>query len=94
MNQLLSVSGGCVKLGKKDNTYGWDNEFGKQEIEVKDFKASQFLVSNKEFLEFVDGDGYQNSSYWCEEGGQWLQSLKPSYPKFWVVSDGNFFLEQ
>ena len=32
------------------------------------FKASKYLVTNREFLEFVKDGGYENSKYWTKEG--------------------------
>ena len=58
-NELLPVPGGAVTLGKgKDHPlYGWDNEFGRHDYQVADFAASKYLVSNREFLGFVEADG-------------------------------------
>ncbi len=62
-NSLVEVSGGSVTLGKsKDHPlYGWDNEFGKHHSEVWDFKASKYLVSNREYLEALKSQ----TSEWC-----------------------------
>ena len=32
------------------------------------FKASKYLVTNQEFLEFVKDGGYENSKYWTKAG--------------------------
>ena len=59
-NELILVKGGVVQLGRKNNEiYGWDNEFGETTYDVSSFKASKYLVSNKEFLEFIDDGGYK-----------------------------------
>jgi 5-histidylcysteine sulfoxide synthase len=86
-NSLLVVPGGKVVLGKtKDHAlYGWDNEFGRRECEVGDFKAGKYLVSNGEYLPFVEDSGYQKEQYWTEEGRRWLQFSKARYPLFWQV---------
>src|SRR5471030_3045852 len=59
-NALVTMAGGAVTLGKTDDTYGWDNEYGTSHSDVKPFKASKMLVSNAEFFEFVQAGGYQN----------------------------------
>lgn len=84
-NSLIDVSAGLVKQGRNQpwDTYGWDNEYGKLETEVEQFKASQFLVSNQEFLAFIKDGGYQNKTWWTDEGWQWLQFKKVSHPTFW-----------
>lgn len=93
-NSLLPVAGGEVILGKtKDHPlYGWDNEFGKHQFEVWDFKASRMLVSNKEFLEFVEDKGYEKERYWTEEGRKWVEFTKAQHPLFWIKDSGGYRL--
>ena len=93
-NQLLPVTGGTVILGKnKDHPlYGWDNEFGQHRFEVMDFAASQHLVSNSEYLAFVDANGYQNEKYWTNEGWRWVIYSQAEHPLFWVKTNNSFLL--
>ncbi len=90
-NALVDVTGGVVHLGKdKDNTlYGWDNEYGSHSENVKSFKASKYLLSNKEFLEFVEDQGYQKKQYWDDEGWGWVTYRKAEYPVFWIKDKAN-----
>lgn len=85
-NELVHVPGGTVKLGKpfNDPLYGWDNEYGELIQEVKDFKASKFLVSNGEFLEFVKENGYNTQEFWTEEGWNWKIFKNAEMPLFWI----------
>lgn len=84
-NALLPVKGGPIVLGKgRDNPYyGWDNEYGRFETEIEDFKASQYLVSNGEYLGFVEAGGYGNREYWDEEGWNWVTYKKAQMPVYW-----------
>ncbi|MRA03996.1 5-histidylcysteine sulfoxide synthase [Acinetobacter lwoffii] len=84
-NHLLEVPDGKVLLQKDFNHpfYGWDNEYGRHEAEVAAFAASKYLVSNQEFLAFVEADGYQTEHYWSEEGLGWLQFSQAAHPCFW-----------
>ena len=86
-NELLEVPGAKVVMGKSFDTldyYGWDNEYGHKEERVKEFKASKYLVSNGEFLEFVKEGGYEKKEYWSDEGQKWLEFKKAKHPTFWV----------
>lgn len=85
-NRLLEVNGGRVVLGKaKDHPlYGWDNEFGRHEFDVWDFKAAKYLVSNQEYLPFIEDQGYRTERYWTHEGWQWLQYSGANSPLFWL----------
>jgi 5-histidylcysteine sulfoxide synthase/putative 4-mercaptohistidine N1-methyltranferase len=84
-NVLLPVEGAKLKLGKgfDDPLYGWDNEYGSKDFEVKAFKASQHLVSNGEFLEFVLDGGYDKQAWWTEEGWAWKSYQQAGFPRFW-----------
>jgi 5-histidylcysteine sulfoxide synthase/putative 4-mercaptohistidine N1-methyltranferase len=92
-NALLRVAGQSLVLGKPDSneTYGWDNEYGQLPIDVSDFSASQYLVSNQEFMAFVDAAGYQTPSYWTEEGQSWLAFTKSEMPRFWRRKKGQYW---
>ena len=88
-NELISVDGGTVELGKSKSNelYGWDNEYGYSSEEVKSFRASKYLVSNQEFLEFVKADGYATEKYWSDEGWKWVGYRNANCPVYWVADE-------
>ena len=85
-NQLISIAEGSVQLGKNktDALYGWDNEYGAHAVQVPAFQAGKYLVSNEEFLAFVEANGYGKEGLWEEEGRAWLRHARAQYPTFWV----------
>ncbi len=85
-NSLVDVAGGLVRLGKpqSDATYAWDNEYGQREVHLAPFQASRMLVSNAEFLAFVQAGGYLEPRWWSEEGWGWRQFSQAQQPTFWV----------
>ncbi len=93
-NVLLPVSGGRVRIGKKrgDDYYSWDNEYGHHEVDIPDFFASKYLVSNGEFLAFVRSGGYENDIYWEEEGLAWRNYTKVKHPVFWIETENGYAL--
>ncbi len=91
-NSLMKIDATEILLGKDSshNLYGWDNEYGVYKENVAAFEASKYLVSNGEFIEFVEAGGYENSEFWDEEGEKFLELTKTTYPTFWVLKDGKF----
>eukprot|EP01006_Ploeotia_vitrea_P023614 TRINITY_DN56143_c0_g1_i2.p1 TRINITY_DN56143_c0_g1~~TRINITY_DN56143_c0_g1_i2.p1 ORF type:complete len:651 (+),score=357.02 TRINITY_DN56143_c0_g1_i2:457-2409(+) len=68
-------------------TYGWDNEYGEVRSQVPPFKASKFLVTNEEFLAFVEDGGYSKRELWTDEGWRFANfrsAKKVTHPIFWV----------
>ncbi len=86
INTLVDIPAGRVTLGRNlaDPVYGWDNEYGSHKADVASFQASRYLVSNAEFLEFVDAGGYTKDSYWDDEGSGWKRFAQATHPTFWV----------
>ena len=93
-NTLVDVPGGIVRLGKGTDAslFGWDNEYGVHEVVVPDFKASRYLVSNGEYLDFVLDGGYSEDRYWDEEGLAWKAYGKREHPLFWRKGDDGYRL--
>ena len=93
-NELLDVKGGKIELGKssEDDFYSWDNEYGVHQSIVSDFKASKYLVTNSEFLEFVKDGGYDIDSFWSKEGIEWKNFTKVKCPTFWIKDKDNYKL--
>lgn len=89
-NQLLAIPGGSVRLGQDKSApfYGWDNEYGLHENAVAAFQASRYLVSNREFLDFVEAEGYAADSCWEAEGLAWKACSRAGHPSFWIKGDG------
>ena len=87
-------AGGKVVLGKSQDhaLYGWDNEYGLHEAEVTGFKAGKYLVSNREFLEFVEAGGYRDRQWWNEEGWHWREFKQAEHPLFWLEDGGRWKL--
>jgi len=91
-NTLVDISGDTITLGKDENhhLYGWDNEYGSFTCKVENFKVSKYLVSNGEFLEFVQNGGYEDHKYWDNDGLLFLKYSGAKYPRFWVKDKSGY----
>lgn len=88
-NELLDVPGGSVHLGKGKETdyFGWDNEYGQHSANVPAFRASKYLVSHAQYLQFIEDGGYRCDAYWSEEGNVWKTYTGAKHPRFWVEKE-------
>jgi iron(II)-dependent oxidoreductase len=83
----VTIPSGVATLGMARDLprgFGWDNEFGVQEIQVPSFSVDAFPVTNSEYLKFVRAGGYQNSRYWNAEDWDWKHRGRLEHPHFWV----------
>jgi len=94
-NVLIDVFPGTITIGKNKGMhqhYGWDNEYGLHTAEVAAFQASKYLVSNQEFLTFMQANGYQTDEFWEEEGLSWRTFSKAEHPTFWVKKGNDWLM--
>lgn len=93
-NKLVAVSAGRVDIDHQDPapTYGWDNEYGQHHAQVEEFRAAKYLVSNQEYLEFVEDGGYETPSFWDDEGNRWRDYTPEKHPTFWVRKPDGWYL--
>src|SRR5688572_3973126 len=71
--RMIRIPAGMAVLGRDEKyggTFGWDNEFPRYELPVKEFSISKFKVSNGEYLEFVNAGG-EPSAFWVKRGDDW-----------------------
>jgi ergothioneine biosynthesis protein EgtB len=90
---ICPVPGGAVTMGTRADwlPFAWDNEVPVQKAIVGDFQIDKYPVTNGQFLEFVEADGYRRRELWSEDGWQWLQSSQRSHPQFWLKEDGKWY---
>ncbi|WP_414830805.1 5-histidylcysteine sulfoxide synthase [Alteromonas sp. H39] len=91
-NRLVEVAAGEVNRNKsrQADLYGWDNEYGQEQQHIPAFKASQYLVSNNEFLKFVEDGGYHEPKWWLDEGNAWREYTGATHPTFWRKTDTGY----
>jgi gamma-glutamyl hercynylcysteine S-oxide synthase len=81
-----TIPAGIATLGQsleQPHTFGWDNEFGAQEIQVPSFSIDVFPVTNGDYLKFVHARGYEDPTYWQPEDWEWIRSKRIQHPHFW-----------
>jgi iron(II)-dependent oxidoreductase len=82
---------GVATLGQRRKSFGWDNEFGAQEVFVPAFSIDALNVTNGQFLEFVRSGGYEERSLWSEEAWEWIRDSEIGHPKFWTERNNQWF---
>lgn len=87
-NRMIAVQSNSVDLGKPAAfpSFGWDCEYGERNMEVPDFTASEHMVTNGEYYQFVNEGGYRKKEYWCEDGWAWRTHRNMKWPFFWETA--------
>lgn len=84
--QMVSIPAGPATLGldRGSEIFGWDNEFQCHTVEVPGFEIDRYMVTNGQFLAFVNAGGYEIRSFWNEEDWNWKTAAGIAHPVFWT----------
>lgn len=75
--------GGLVDIGFEGKGFHFDNEKPlHRAFNPIHFMANR-LVTNFEWIQFIEDDGYQNFKWWLDAGWAWLQANQISAPLYW-----------
>ena len=90
-SQWLDIDAGMYNIGYNGDGFCFDNELGQHQVYLPQYSISNQLVSNKEFIEFIEDGGYQNHNYWHSEGWAWLQNKHIKSPMYYHKIDGIWY---
>lgn len=86
----VSFEEGIVEIGNAGNEFTYDNEHPRHKTFVQNFDLADRLVTNGEYLEFIEAGGYQNSPYWLDEGWATVQKEGWKAPLYWFKRNGEW----
>ena len=85
--EFIDVAAGNYNIGAGANEFSYDNEHKRHKVYLNAFKISSALVTNEEYLEFVNDSGYAKFQYWHDEALGWLTDNQISHPLYWQKID-------
>ena len=84
---------GLYSIGKKaggEGAFAYDNEQPQHKVYLYPSKISNQLVTNKEYLEFMEAGGYDNFAFWLSDGWQWVDKQELKAPLYWRKSENTW----
>lgn len=81
--ELVEVPAGPCWIGAPDRGFAYDNERPRHRIEVDRFAIGRTPVTNRAYLDFVSGGGYEQPEWWSERGWEYKQREDVRRPAGW-----------
>lgn len=82
---------GIYEIGYKGDDFCYDNELGVHKVYVDDFEIATNLVTNGEFIEFMNSGGYSDFNHWLDEGWSWLNEHNIKAPLYWHLINDEWY---
>lgn len=81
--QWLKFDAGIVDIGHDGDGFCFDNELPRHRQFVERFHLASRLVTNGEYLAFIEAGGYRDPSLWLSEGWDWVNREGLRRPIYW-----------
>jgi len=88
---FAGIKEGIYEIGADGDGFCFDNELGRHKVFLHDFSIRKSLVTNAEYLEFIEDGGYENFNLWHSEGWDWVNQNEVNSPLYWHEKDGEWF---
>lgn len=90
----LKVKSGNYTIGYNGNDFHFDNERGAHTVYIHEFESMNRLVTNEEFVAFINDSGYSRAELWLMEGWEWVKSVKAKAPFYWFQKNEEWYIYQ
>ncbi|WP_371865879.1 ergothioneine biosynthesis protein EgtB [Duganella qianjiadongensis] len=83
--QWLPFEGGVCHIGYQgaEGGFCFDNELPPHRQFLEPYELASRLVTNGEYLAFIDAGGYADVTLWLAEGWDWVRSQQLAAPLYW-----------
>ncbi|HEX7044554.1 MAG TPA: ergothioneine biosynthesis protein EgtB [Burkholderiales bacterium] len=80
--------GGLLEIGHAGAGFAFDNEAPRHRVYLRPFALASRLVTNGEYLEFMEAGGYERPELWLADGWNEAKTQQWRAPLYWERCDG------
>lgn len=89
-SKFLRFRGGVVPIGNQEGAWGWDNEYPVHNFYLENYELHNRLVTNKEYLQFIEDGGYEQTLLWLDNGWRLKNENHWEAPLYWEKIHGEW----
>lgn len=90
-SEWISIEEGVYEIGFEGNHFCFDNELNRHKVYLNAYQIASELVTNQEYLEFINDGGYDNFRHWHAEGWDWVKNNNAKAPMYWHFIDNEWY---
>ena len=89
-NEFVRVNGGRVEVGHRGGGFAFDNESPRHETLLAPYMIASRLVTNREWIGFIEDGGYRRAEFWLSDGWARVQSEGWTAPLYWRCEESGW----
>ena len=82
-SEMARIAGGIYELGFNGKGFCYDNELPEHKIYLEPYKIDIKLVTNGDYLKFIEDGGYNNYEFWLSDGWELIKEHGWKAPLYW-----------
>jgi ergothioneine biosynthesis protein EgtB len=90
-SKFIPFDGGVFEIGYRGDGFCYDNELEVHKVYINNYYIQNRLVTNSEYLEFIEDGGYQEFRHWLSDGWDTIETRGWNAPLFWKNIDDEWF---
>jgi ergothioneine biosynthesis protein EgtB len=90
-NEWIIQDEGIYEIGATGDGFCFDNELNRHKVYLGTYRIQKHLVSNAEYLNFIQDKGYSDFRFWHAEGWDWVKRNQISCPLYWHQTDDQWY---
>ncbi|WP_408607631.1 ergothioneine biosynthesis protein EgtB [Candidatus Nitrosoglobus terrae] len=83
--------GGLFFIGHVGKDFAYDNEGPSHQVYLQPFRLARRLITNGEYLAFMEAGGYQEPRYWLSDGWSFARQQNWQAPLYWEQQHENWW---
>ena len=83
IKNMVEIPGGMYELGFNKKSFCYDNELPEHKIYLYPYKIDSTLVTNGDFIKFIENGGYTAYKYWLSDGWDLVLENDWNCPLYW-----------
>lgn len=90
-HSFIDMTSGKYDIGSAGGAFSYDHEQPRHTVFLKDYRIRKSLVTNGEYMEFMNDGGYQQPDHWLSDGWAWVKANNIQKPLYWLFAQGAWF---
>jgi ergothioneine biosynthesis protein EgtB len=94
---MIKIQGGIFEMGfsknKHRDIFAYDIEMPAHKVYQEDFRIDKYPVTNGDYLEFLNDNGYDNFRFWLSEGWEAVKQNNWKSPLYWQRTDNGDWIK-
>lgn len=86
-SNFIAIPEGVYEVGHQGEGFCFDNELNRHKVYLNAYEISPNLVTNEEYVKFIEAGGYHDFRYWHAEAWDWVKNNQVEAPLYWYKID-------